>query len=118
MVLHQPLDAAGSALLGGTLGEVVPPIATSSRDGRVERGGVDRLEAEERRVVGRARLDEGADAVWSSSRQVDVAPDRRAGHQTDDVTEERVEGGRLRNLDAQVGEFEVDVHARDSTASR
>ena len=70
---------------------------------------VDRLEAEERRVVG-APGSTNRRCALPSSRQVSVPDGGLAGHEPDDLTEERAQDGRVGDLDAQVGEFEVAVH--------
>ena len=90
----------------------VGPDRREPVDGRVERGGVDGLEADGDRVVGRSGLDD--DAAGAPRRCATCARrrGRLAGDEADDVGEGRREDVGLRHLEHEVGELDLVLHAR------
>ena len=110
----QPRDAAGAPLRRGGVGEF--EAGRSDLCGQlVEPRIVDGLEADERGIVRLARLDEESMSLAIVAPRAGVRTDGLAGHEADDLTEERVERRGVRDLDPQVGEFDVAVHTDNRT---
>ena len=104
--------AVGRSSVVGAVDDVGPD-RPEPLDGRVERGGVDRLEADRDRVVGRTGLHDdplGTVVVAPGERAVG----RLAGDEADDVGEHRRERVGLRKLEDEVAELDLVVHVESS----
>ena len=107
----QPVHPPDPALVVGTRGHLETSSAEAV-DRAVERFGTDSLESDEDGVVRRPGFhhEPMGPVVVAPGDGASVA--RFARDQPDHVTEERREAGRVRNLDAEVGEFDLVVHVR------